>query len=506
MKVSRYRIILTVFVALMIAAPSFVLAEDQTNEVIVFNDADLESLVRYTLKKPAGSIFQSDVSRISDITAPKAEIKNIHNIDALKYFTNLRSLNLSQNNNIIDISPLKNLIKLERLNLEAYKFQPGLITDISPLGGLVNLKILKLTNNNITDISALSNLVNLQELDLSQNNITDINSLQYLSKLKKLSLFINYVSDISPLRNLLLLETLGADFNNIKDVSPLRNLSSLKVLCLRSNSITNIDSMRSLINLEQLYLEENFITSISALSKLTKLKRLSIWGNIKITDYSPINNLVNLETENSTIRFIESLKKFSRQANEVIKAVIRPGMTDLEKETAIHDYILTHYQYDDAKIRKLIKEDDKDSLSGLGVCGTFSGIFRALLDKVGIESRHVHGYVKGNIVGHSWNLVKIEGKFYHVDVTYNGPEFVPYGKSARFAYSYFNVDDKIMEGYGRKFKKFYPVCNSGELLPEGVQDSSNKKVRSKFKVVSNNTLPLPAWVMSNPQIFKFGAK
>ena len=55
------------------------------------------------------------------------------------------------------------------------------ITDISPLGNLVNLKSLYLVNTQITDISPLYKLSNLKWLYLSKNNIDD-NTLQELKE------------------------------------------------------------------------------------------------------------------------------------------------------------------------------------------------------------------------------------------------------------------------------------------------------------------------------------
>ncbi|MGB7429832.1 MAG: leucine-rich repeat domain-containing protein, partial [Microcoleaceae cyanobacterium] len=73
---------------------------------------------------------------------------------------------------ITDVSPLANLINLERLYLDSNQ-----ITDISPLANLMNLESLYLDSNQITDISPLANLINLELLILYENQITDISPL-----------------------------------------------------------------------------------------------------------------------------------------------------------------------------------------------------------------------------------------------------------------------------------------------------------------------------------------
>jgi hypothetical protein len=58
-------------------------------------------------------------------------------------------------------------------------------SDITPLKNLVNLEILDLSINQISDISSLRNLANLRELDLYNNQVTDISPLKNLVNLKK---------------------------------------------------------------------------------------------------------------------------------------------------------------------------------------------------------------------------------------------------------------------------------------------------------------------------------
>jgi internalin A len=67
-------------------------------------------------------------------------------------------------NNITDISPLRNLVNLRELDLSENE-----ISNLTPLENLVNLEKLNLCYNNIIDISPLENLINLKELDLVMN-------------------------------------------------------------------------------------------------------------------------------------------------------------------------------------------------------------------------------------------------------------------------------------------------------------------------------------------------
>ena len=58
---------------------------------------------------------------------------------------------------VTDLSPLKDLTNLERLDLEDTQ-----VSDLSPLEGLTNLKALVLDQTQVTDLSSLKGLTNLK--------------------------------------------------------------------------------------------------------------------------------------------------------------------------------------------------------------------------------------------------------------------------------------------------------------------------------------------------------
>ena len=61
-----------------------------------------------------------------------------------------------------------------------------------------NLKDLQLAENQISDISPLGHLVNLESLALNDNLLSDITTLQYHDNLKRLYLSDNCIIDFSP--------------------------------------------------------------------------------------------------------------------------------------------------------------------------------------------------------------------------------------------------------------------------------------------------------------------
>lgn len=131
-----------------------------------------------------------------------------------------------------DIEVLKYCTKLQALDLGHQA-----ISDLSVFGKyLKELRVLILADNNITDITPLKELKHLHYLELFMNKITDISVLDELPDLVDLNLCLNYrLSDISSLMKLNKLERLwitktsisNASVNNLKGVNPDINIVTI---------------------------------------------------------------------------------------------------------------------------------------------------------------------------------------------------------------------------------------------------------------------------------------
>lgn len=162
-----------------------------------------------------------------------AVTRGMKSIKGLEYAKNLKKLKLNENE-ISDISPLKNLTKLEYLEIQRNR-----IVDINPLKNLTNLTFLKLYNNLIEDITPLSNLTNLTGLDLHYNVIVEGNeSHKIISK---------GITDISALKNLKNLTFLDLSANRIEDVSILKDFDKIEHLDFSGNRVKNYEGLGNYI-------------------------------------------------------------------------------------------------------------------------------------------------------------------------------------------------------------------------------------------------------------------
>lgn len=197
---------------------------------------------------------------IESTTAEETEFVTIGDESFPVNLTELEKIFCNSNEDILEISKMKELVKLhfiigfmepdlsplvELTNLTHLRlFEPGGIEfDISPLANLPNLKSLSISSHSITDISALSEFTNIIELYLTVRALTNISPLAELYNLEKLLIgpggrLPSELSDISPLDGLINLTYLSLWNNRISDISPLINLTNLEYLDISNNPLS----------------------------------------------------------------------------------------------------------------------------------------------------------------------------------------------------------------------------------------------------------------------------
>jgi len=210
--------------------------------------------------------------------------------------------------------------------------------------------------------------------------------------------------------------------------------------------------LKNLTNLQILDIIENHITDISALENCKNLVDLNLTGNTINPTKEWFSNFKKLKW----VDYIDLKRCFELydKMDEIIKSIIKPGMSELEKEKAVHDYIVLNATY------ALNSSSDQYGgayailVDGTGVCGEYVLATQALLNRVGIECVNV----KSSKMNHEWCIVKIDGNYYHLDTTWDDP--VP-DKVGVVRHTYFNLTDSEMsKSHNWEYHSIYPVCNT----------------------------------------------
>ncbi len=127
-------------------------------------------------------------------------------------------------------------------------------------------------------------------------------------------------------------------------------------------------------------------------------------------------------------------------------------MNDFEKALYVHDYIILNCEYDLDLLNLIKAEGTLDGevyseryteysvlVNGTGICGSYALAYRAVMNACGVECL----YLSSKAMNHAWNMIKLDGKWYHVDCCWDDPTPDRYGEARR---TYFlRTDDEIME-------------------------------------------------------------
>ena len=100
--------------------------------------------------------------------------------------------------------------------------------------------------------------------------------------------------------------------------------------------------------------------------------------------------------------------------DDFIKNNIKDSMSTKDKIKAFHDHVVNNTIYDDSNKERA--SDAYELLStGKSICGGYSDTMSIYLSKIGVQNYKISSD------NHVWNLVNLDGKWYHLDMTWDDP-------------------------------------------------------------------------------------
>ena len=131
-----------------------------------------------------------------------------------------------------------------------------------------------------------------------------------------------------------------------------------------------------------------------------------------------------------------------------VEKLARPAQkfSEVEKEKYIHDFICENVRYD--KLKKPYSHEIIGPLGqGVGVCEGIAKAVKVLCDALGVWCMIAicgNNPEKGIKYRHTWNIVKINGKYYHLDATFDNTLTRNCMIGEEIRYDYFNLEDKAI--------------------------------------------------------------
>ncbi len=156
--------------------------------------------------------------------------------------------------------------------------------------------------------------------------------------------------------------------------------------------------------------------------------------------------------------------KILRAIEAIMKACISEEMSDYEKIKAVHDYIVLHTTYDETGINggtipAASYLPEGVLINHTAVCQGYTATMKLFADLFGIENDIIFGkvIVNGSPADHAWNLIKLEGAWYHLDITFDDPR----GAGDDFIrYQYFLITDSMIKADHTWSTSSYPSCTA----------------------------------------------
>ena len=270
----------------------------------------------------------------------------------------------------------------------------------------------------------------------------------------------------------------------------------LKTLSIKNLSRGGSDTVTfyGLSNLETLTIPqvdynagaEAILNKFSSLLESTKVHKLN-GSEIVVTPSNArpyFNSKFSIYMNNhfEDYEYFYFMKRYvDKTAEYIVKTETDATMTDMQKAVKLHDWIMNNVEYD-----PLTAEADAQKAQGITpnpamyteknhvdasvflhvrnghhytVCDGYARCYRILLRKAGITAYYVSGSdvvgIPDRRIGHAWNLVKINGNFYHVDVTWDD------GNTGTARFSNFMRSDAEFNSDGHS-KYSWSVINIGD--------------------------------------------
>ena len=113
--------------------------------------------------------------------------------------------------------------------------------------------------------------------------------------------------------------------------------------------------------------------------------------------------------------------EITEKAKEIVNDLDINGKSDYEKISAIDGYLCDTVYYPDAPYITHDFTPYGALIDGRSVCEGYARSTKILCELCGLDCYFVTGYCNNDPVGggHAWNLVKVDGKWYQLDTTWN---------------------------------------------------------------------------------------
>ncbi len=157
---------------------------------------------------------------------------------------------------------------------------------------------------------------------------------------------------------------------------------------------------------------------------------------------------------NETVDYLEQARMNFEGAARSITDQAQSLGSPYEKEKYVHDALMELAEYD---VTSPMNQSAYSALvGGKSVCAGYARAFQYMMQMLGIPCYYCTGYAGED---HAWNIVKLDGAYRNVDVTWDDTE--------EPTYNYFNKTDREYAATHRRtgLSVYLPACEGAEEKP-----------------------------------------
>ncbi len=118
----------------------------------------------------------------------------------------------------------------------------------------------------------------------------------------------------------------------------------------------------------------------------------------------------------------DNINSINLKLDQIIKEIITDDMSDKEKITVFHNYIIDNTVYDSNYLETNLNDIDNPSHKALGplffgkaLCGGYADVMAIFLNRLNIPNYRISSS------DHIWNFVYLDNNWYHLDLTWDDP-------------------------------------------------------------------------------------
>ncbi|SDB50628.1 leucine-rich repeat protein [Butyrivibrio sp. INlla16] len=213
----------------------------------------------------------------------------------------------------------------------------------------------------------------------------------------------------------------------------------------------------------------NNIDDITWSSSNSKVAEVGNDGIVKVKKAGKAKIAATVAGTTASYTIVAYARTEENRIKQAKKEEISNGKTAIQKLKNTHDWMIRNISYDH-KARNKIRNNEccpsesnttrSALLKNKAMCLGYARTYKKILDNLKVPCIIVSGRV--GYEGHAWNMVKLNGKWYNVDVTWDDPDRNNDQGQLWIEYKYFLKSTAYMSQYRNQYfaYKNYPRCTS----------------------------------------------